>query len=79
MRAFDYLFSQKEAIEEASGSSLTWEPLEEKRASRFSASVDGGYRDEAGQWDDIQDELVTAMNRLEGALRPHLRHLEAHM
>jgi len=73
--AFDQLLAHKAEIETAFGGALSWERLDAKRACRIRASVEGGYRSPEDQWDTIQANLVTTMNRLDQALKPHLKTL----
>lgn len=72
---FDQLFARKTEIEKAFGGPLSWERLEGKRASRIKASIEGGYRSPEEMWPSLIESQVDAMNRLERALRPHLRSL----
>lgn len=74
---FDQLYSHKMDIEKAFDGPLSWERLEGKRASRIRyTQAGGGYRTPEEQWPNIQDGIVAAMNRLEGALRPFLKQLK---
>lgn len=72
---FDQLMTNKAAIETAFGGPLVWERLDGQRSCRIKADVQGGYRSPEEEWDGIQAKLVNAMNRLEAALRPHLKAL----
>jgi hypothetical protein len=74
---FDQLYSKEEEIEKAFGGQLSWERLDTKRASRIRASFPGGYRSPENEWPSIQTLMVSAMNRLEAALRPRLKQLQA--
>lgn len=69
---FDTLYGQKAEIEKAFGNSLSWERLDEKRASRIRYAVKGGGLVDEANWPAIQDAMVNAMDRLAKALRPHL-------
>lgn len=72
---FDQLFAHQEEIEQAFGGALSWERLDIKRASRIRINLPGGYRSPVEEWDAIQTSLVQAMNRLDKALKLHLKSL----
>lgn len=72
---FDQLYGHKAEIDKAFGGSLSWERLDSKRASRIRVTLEGGYRSPEEEWEAIQGQLVGAMNRLEAALRPHIKNL----
>lgn len=72
-KTFDYLFSKKEAIENAYGSELIWERLDEKKSSRITDrifDVDITNRDD---WDKIKDFLCEAMVKFEKAIKEPLK------
>lgn len=72
-KIFDYLFSKKEAIENAYGSELIWERLDEKKSSRITDrifDVDITNRDD---WDKIKDFLCEAMVKFEKAIKEPLK------
>jgi len=72
---FDKLHARKQQIEPAFGRPLKWNRLDERRACRIQSIIDtGGWRDEDG-WDELQDEMIDAMVRLEKSFRPHLGEL----
>lgn len=74
---FDQLFNRRDEIEQAFGGLLSWERLDDGRASRIRARVTaGGYRASEDDWDAIQAQQVDAMNRLHKALQPHLKSLK---
>jgi hypothetical protein len=74
---FDQLFTNKSNIDKAFGESLSWERLEGKRACRIRHTQDGsGYRTPEDKWPPLQDAIIRAMDRLEKALRPHLKQLK---
>ncbi|MDP2081382.1 MAG: DUF4268 domain-containing protein [Pseudotabrizicola sp.] len=73
---FDRLAMHRATIEAAFGGSLSWERLDTKRACRIKAFIPGGYKSPDEAWEGIQAQLVSAMNRLEAALRPHLQTLQ---
>ncbi|MBI9045408.1 MAG: DUF4268 domain-containing protein [Anaerolineaceae bacterium] len=74
-RVFDTLISNKADIEKAFGNLLSWERLENKRASviRFKITQSGLQNKE--NWPNLQDEMIEAMIKLEGALHPYIQQL----
>src|ERR1043166_558815 len=76
-RIFDHLHSQKETVEQSIDAPIVWERLDGSRACRIKVIVPaGGYRSPETQWPVIQSEMVTAMTKLETALRPGLEGLK---
>jgi Domain of unknown function (DUF4268) len=74
---FDQLVVHKDQIEKDFGEALSWERLEGRRACRIRYTLTtGGYRSSEDDWPGLQDALITRMDRLEKALRPHLRNLK---
>ena len=70
---FHALEDVKGEIEEAFGEPLEWKLLDNKRACRIVKSLSqGGYRNEAEEWEEIQDAMIDAMIRLNDALEPHI-------
>ena len=76
LQIFDHLHTKKDQIETDFGGSLSWERLEGKRACRIRAAVPGGYHDPEEAWRATRDRMTDAMNRLVGAIRPHLTSLK---
>lgn len=73
---FDRLMAHKEKIERSFGDSLTWEPLEQRKACRISyVAVYGDYRD-PDQWQRLINGAVEMFPKFEGALQPRLRELQ---
>jgi Domain of unknown function (DUF4268) len=75
-RVFNQLLEKREAIETEFGDSLIWFTVEGNRACRISFSVEGGFKSPEAEWEEIQDNVIGAMDRLEKALRPHLKTLK---
>lgn len=73
---FDSLFAKKDQIETGFGGPLIWERLDDKQACRIRASVSGSYYDPEENWPAIHNNMTSVMNRLETAIRPHLKSLE---
>ncbi len=70
---FDQLASSKNKIEQSFGSSLYWQRLDNKDASRISAEVSStSVRDEE-KWPQLQENMVETMIKLEQAIRPHIK------
>ena len=68
---FDSLHAQRATVEAAFGSPLAWQRLDDKRASRISFSVPGGWADKL-TWPAVIERAVDAMQRLCGALAPRV-------
>lgn len=68
-RIFDQLYTQKREIE-ANSMPMTWQRLDEKRASRISVTVNQrfGLRNE-DKWDRLQEDMIDNMVKFEQALR----------
>ena len=74
---FDQLHVHKDEIDAAFGEPLSWERLEGKQACRIRHTQSGGgYRSPEEQWPSLQDAIIKDMDRLERALRPHLKQLK---
>ena len=69
---FDALHADREAIEADFGARLSWQRLDDKRASRISFAVPGGWVDDT-TWPSAVDQAVNAMQRLYGALSPRVQ------
>lgn len=73
---FDTLESKKAEIEVEFGDSLTWERLDNKRASRIKTTItEGGCKSDPKSWPKIQSEMVLRMMKLESSLAPCLGQL----
>jgi hypothetical protein len=73
---FDKLLKHKEEIEKITGSSVLWERLDEKRASRISIRLDGAGLRDKDKWDSLQNKMVENMSNLEKATKKLIRQLK---
>lgn len=74
---FDQLSANRDAIDKAFGTPLSWERLEARRACRIHYTRSGGgYRSPEEEWPKIQDETIRDMDRLEKVLQPYLKQLK---
>ena len=73
--AFQALLAQREEIERAFGAQLDWEELPDKKVSRISVSIDGGWLTPQDEWPRLQDKMIDAVVRLEKALREPIAEL----
>ena len=62
---FDALYAQRHQIEEDVGEELTWERLDEKRATRIALYTKGSITDDAESLANLRAWAINAMNRLE--------------
>ncbi len=70
-RIFDALFAKKREIEKSFGSSLSWERLDKKRASRVRYVIKEGGLTDQSKWPKMQNAMIGAMDRLSKALKPY--------
>ena len=68
---FDALHAERTAIEADFGGELSWQRLDDKRASRISVTVPGGWADDQ-TWPSAIEQIVSAMQRLYRALSPRV-------
>jgi Domain of unknown function (DUF4268) len=72
----DALAAQRAAIDAAFGPGLIWDRMAESRACKIICTLDsGGWADE-DRWPQIQEETITAMERLDPALRSRISALD---
>lgn len=75
LRWFEELRAERDEIEREFGGALDWQRLEGRRACRVRFRVEGAGLNDEERWPEIQDGMVDAMIRLEGALRPKIEAL----
>ena len=73
---FDQLYSKRKKIEQAFGETLRWERLDNRRASRISKRYDYAGLGDKNNWDELQNEMVDGMIRLEKALKKYIKELK---
>jgi len=73
---FDKLYRYKDKIERILGEKLSWERLNNARASRIAIYFeDGGLRNKE-KWDNLQDKMINAMVRIENVFKEYIQHLK---
>jgi hypothetical protein len=73
---FDFLFQNKEKIEEEFGQELSWERLDEKRASRIAIRFPKMSLNDRENWDTMQEKLIESMIKLESVFRKYVKELD---
>lgn len=73
---FEQLQAHRADIDGQVPYSISWEPLDGRRACRLRITVPGGYRAPEADWAGIHDNAIAAMNALNAALQPHLKKLK---
>lgn len=70
---FDYLYSQREAIERRFGAALDWQRLDDNKASRVAVfPIDGSIDDDDEALEIVRDWMVEHLAKLDRALGPSL-------
>ncbi len=70
---YEVIVSDREKIEEAFGDTLEWDKKEGRRVCRIKSHCTIGGLRHGDQWNEIQNDMVDRMKRLENALRPSLK------
>lgn len=74
-RVFNTFLQHKKEIEDIFGGPLDWQLLPDKRASRIRFVISSyGLKDQE-HWDELQNQLIESMIKLEKALRNHIKML----
>jgi predicted transport protein len=73
---YDLIFKHKNEIENIFANTLSWERLDNKRASRIAYRIEGKGLNDKEEWTSIQKELVDIMMKLEKAMKPVLKLIE---
>ena len=72
---FNAFLQHKVEIEELFGDPLDWQLLPDKRASRIRFVISNYGLIDQDQWDELQEQLITAMIRMEKTFRPFITKL----
>lgn len=76
-KIFNLLKEEKDIIEDRFGAELTWELLEDKKASRISISSNDSFnRDDMANWDRSIDWHIENMKKFESAIKPSLEKIK---
>lgn len=76
-KIFNLLKEEKNIIEDRFGAELTWELLEDKKASRISISSNDSFnRDDMANWDRSIDWHIENMKKFENAIKPSLEKIK---
>jgi hypothetical protein len=73
---FDRLLKHKKEIEDKFGDKLSWERLDNKRASRIAVYFEFGGLHDQDKWEKLQDKMIDAMIRLEKATKEYIQSLD---
>ena len=73
---FDALFKQREQIEREFGGPLTWERLDDKRASQILVEFREGGTETPDMWPRLHEKMIDTMIRFYDVLRPRVLEVE---
>ncbi len=74
--AFKALFAHKNEIEASFGGPLDWQELPGRQGCRICMGIQGGWKSPESQWPEMQEHVITALIRLEGALKKLIQELK---
>ncbi len=72
---FDYLFNQKEKIENIAEKKLTWERMDDNKTSRIKLELSGVSYFEENDWEKMNEFLIDASVRFDKAFREPIKKL----
>ena len=72
---FNAFLQHKVEMEELFGGPLDWQLLPDKRASRIRFVISGYGLIDQDHWDELQEQLITSMIRMEKTFRPFITKL----
>ena len=73
---FDKFQFHRDEIEKEFGDKLTWERLDDKRASRISKRFGNAGLNDEEKWDKLQNSMIDGMIRLEKAFRGYIQNIK---
>jgi hypothetical protein len=76
-RYYDFFEQRKAEIEAEFGGDLTWERLDDKKASRIKSQLNGVSLYEKEDWNRMFDFMISASERMEKAFKEPLKQLKA--
>ena len=74
-RAFQALIEERGDIEAEFGAELVWEELPHRDGCRIRYPIDGGYRSDPEEWQQIRERMIDAMVRLDATMRSRVHAL----
>ena len=74
--SFNDLLARKIEIETAFGDELDWQDLPGRQGCRICTQLQGGWKSPESEWPEMQDRMITALIRLEGALKKPIQELK---
>ena len=74
--AFNGLRAQREEIESRFGEPLDWQDLPGRQGCRICKELPGGWRSPELEWPEMQDRMIEALVRLDGALKKPIQDLK---
>ena len=74
--AFNTLLARRNEIESVFGGTLDWQDLPGRQGCRICTQLHGGWKSPESDWPEMQDRMITALIRLEGALKKPIQELK---
>lgn len=74
--AFKTLLARRDEIESSFGGKLDWQDLPGRLGCRICFDLEGGWKSPESEWPEMQDRMIDALIRLEGALRKPIQDLK---
>lgn len=74
--AFKALLERKDEIDSKFGGVLDWQDLPGRQGCRICTELQGGWKSPESEWPEMQDRMIDALIRLEGALKKPIQELK---